>query len=536
MSLRANHISARKKSISPKFSKAGVNPEMKPAIDFNAFDIDPATYKIIECPGGHAPKHTGISKGQTAAHFSLETCIGCDLREACPSKQQTKDFAVRISLKAFDTGGSNEGTEPGNTAATGERAQDHGSRIATRFTDAEKFGNPGGIAGRLSAVLRSGFKDGPVPILKKYGVVTVAAVACMIVIITTPSRGLFSSAGDTPPPDAAENLVEPVSPADDDIDSNIYPLFDTEAIASPALETQDERNSASIDGIDVDGVDIDDIDSDGIDADSSYANSSPNLLAPALADEIAAILTLSGDDDAPESSDPAAESEEAKNAPSDVDDPAAAVPVVSGAQASGNASAPRQQPSSPQPSTPEIADLPYLIYVSKNSFTIAILGQDENGEYTQLLRTFSTAIGRSGAQTRAGTYKITTRERWRDWGGIYTPYATKHSGGLFFHGPIFTEKDSYKLRASSYNEIGSTSTSGCMRTYTAAAAWIYYNCAEGTTVIIANDSMYTSTPPAQLDDSQLYDPTDPDVQIEAPDTGFETIEEEPIREGVGTEE
>ena len=475
-----------------------MNLETKPAIDFSAFDIDPITNLVVKCPGGHAPRHTGISKGQTAAHFSVETCVGCMLREACPSKQQAKDFTVRISLKALETGGNNERTKPGNIAAIGGRAQDHPRSGASGFTDTEKPGRLGVIADRASAVISNGFKDGPVPFLKRYGIATAVAIACMIVIITTPSRGLFSSSDETLQADAAEELAEQVSSAANDNDSNIYPLIDTETIAGPVLETQYER--------------------DRIDAVGSYDSSSPTPSASAQVDDIAANPALSEDDDTPESSDPAAENEDAESGPADGEAPVAAAPVVSGAQTAVNTSpAPRQQLPEQSASTSGVTDLPYLIYVSKNSFTIAILGLDEYGNYTQLVRTFSTAIGRSSAQTRAGTYKITTRERWRDWGGIYTPYATKHSGGLFFHGPIFTEKDSYKLRASSYNEIGSTSTSGCMRTYTAAAAWIYYNCAEGTTVIIANDSMYTSSPPAKLDESQLFDPTDPDILIEAPE-------------------
>ena len=63
----------------------------------------------------------------------------------------------------------------------------------------------------------------------------------------------------------------------------------------------------------------------------------------------------------------------------------------------------------PEPETDTDTELPYLIYVSKDSFTIAILGLDENGEYTELLDTFNTAIGRTDAQTRAGSYTITEK-------------------------------------------------------------------------------------------------------------------------------
>ena len=166
-------------------------------------------------------------------------------------------------------------------------------------------------------------------------------------------------------------------------------------------------------------------------------------------------------------------------------------------------------------------EYPYMIYVSKDSYTIAILGIDDNGEYTKVLRKFSTGIGRSNAQTRAGEYKITGRERWHTWGtNSYSPYAVKHDGGLWFHGPVYTEKDSNFMKPGSYNEIGTSCSSGCLRTTSSASSWIYYNCGNGTPVVIANDSKYTSSRPAQISEEQTWDPTDPGATPEIPITSF----------------
>ena len=164
----------------------------------------------------------------------------------------------------------------------------------------------------------------------------------------------------------------------------------------------------------------------------------------------------------------------------------------------------------PKPETE--TELPYLIYVSKDSFTIAILGLDDNGEYSQLLQTFNTAIGRTDAQTRAGSYTITEKSAWIQWSkNSYSPYGTKHSGGLWFHGPSHSAKDLNTLQAASYNKIGTRATSGCMRTTNGAAAWIYNNAPVGTPVIIANDSLYNSAAIAKVDANQKYDPSDPSM-------------------------
>lgn len=163
---------------------------------------------------------------------------------------------------------------------------------------------------------------------------------------------------------------------------------------------------------------------------------------------------------------------------------------------------------------------PYLIYVSKESYTIAILGLDSNNEYTRVVRQFSTGIGKAG-QTRAGTYTIESKERWHSWSGnAYSPYASRHSGGLYIHGPLYSAKDSNKMLPGSYNEIGTSCSAGCLRTTCSAAAWVYYNCPVGTKIIIANDSKYEVSHPARIDSTQTYDPTDPGASPEIPITGF----------------
>ncbi len=165
-------------------------------------------------------------------------------------------------------------------------------------------------------------------------------------------------------------------------------------------------------------------------------------------------------------------------------------------------------------SATDAADLPYQIYVSKETYTIAILGLDEGGEYTKVVKLFSTATGKSNAQTRAGTYTITGKERWHRWTDTYfSPYASKHSGGLWFHGPNYSSKNSNSMIASTYNQIGTSASSGCMRTTVAGAMWIYNYCPVGTTVIIANDSLYAADPPEKLKTSQRYDPSDPDAKL-----------------------
>lgn len=166
---------------------------------------------------------------------------------------------------------------------------------------------------------------------------------------------------------------------------------------------------------------------------------------------------------------------------------------------------------------------PYRIYVSKNSFTIAILGADESGEYTRLLKTFRTAIG-TGNKTRAGSYEIDKKYDWYDWAlGGYTPFTCRLGGSkIRLHAPLHNKDEDWNsLYREGYREIGTKATQGCLRTTCQGAAWVYFNCDLGTEVVIANDALYESEDPPELGDSHS-DPTRPTSldDLEIPVTFF----------------
>ena len=180
-------------------------------------------------------------------------------------------------------------------------------------------------------------------------------------------------------------------------------------------------------------------------------------------------------------------------------------------------------------------NMPYSIYVSKDTYTIAILGIDENGEYTRLLRTWRTAIG-TGNKTRAGSYKIDKQYMWYDWSlGGYTPYTSRLDGAkIRLHAPLHNERGEWdSLWKEGYNQIGTQETQGCLRTTTEGAAWVYFNCKVGTEVYIANDSLYESAEPPALGDSEC-DPTRPVTiaDLEVPVTFF-TVDSDSIALTVG---
>lgn len=170
--------------------------------------------------------------------------------------------------------------------------------------------------------------------------------------------------------------------------------------------------------------------------------------------------------------------------------------------------------------------LPYKVYLSKNSYTFAILGVDEQGEYTRPLRTFRTAIG-TGNKTRKGTYFIEKKYDWYSWSwGGYTPYTCQMADSkIRLHATLHEVNEDFdSIYKSEYREIGTKSTQGCLRTTCEAAAWVFKNCDIGTEVYVANDDLYTSADIPAIEDR---DPTiDLAENVEIPATFFDVTLEE----------
>lgn len=154
----------------------------------------------------------------------------------------------------------------------------------------------------------------------------------------------------------------------------------------------------------------------------------------------------------------------------------------------------------------------YMIIVDKADLTFAAFTYDENGEYAILVKAFPTAIGRSDRTTPVGTFKISSKGSWKTWGsGSYSPYYTRFTSGLYFHGAIYSRKSGNSLYRASYEQVGSAASSGCLRTTYEAAHWVYYNCPAGTQVKIVNSSdLVPKIYRPDIDPAYpTWDPTDP---------------------------
>ena len=154
----------------------------------------------------------------------------------------------------------------------------------------------------------------------------------------------------------------------------------------------------------------------------------------------------------------------------------------------------------------------YYLLVDKESFALGVFTYDENGEYTVLLHTFPCAIGSSDRLTTVGVWEISSKGSWKLWStGWYSPYYCRFTAGLYIHGAVYADNDFSTLSPTSYEKIGTKSTSGCIRTTVEGAEWVYYNCPAGTIIEIVERSDLLTYPgkPAVDPDYTNWDPTDP---------------------------
>ncbi len=162
-------------------------------------------------------------------------------------------------------------------------------------------------------------------------------------------------------------------------------------------------------------------------------------------------------------------------------------------------------------------EFPYYLYVEKGSFTLTIYQKDENGEYTDVYKTYR--ISHGGNKTPAGKFELGKKERWHEFGdGGFVQYATTYHKRLFIHSPLYGSENNKHLWPAYYDGshgIGKASTGGCLRMVTEASRFIYDECPEGTILEIVNGSPRDTTSDAPPDrDHKRYDPTDVNVDAD----------------------
>ena len=143
----------------------------------------------------------------------------------------------------------------------------------------------------------------------------------------------------------------------------------------------------------------------------------------------------------------------------------------------------------PRP-TPTPTPVPFAVTVDVNNQVTTVYGRDENGDYTVVVRQMLCSTGTKSYPSDVGDWVLNGRTaRWcyfPRWGG-HAQYWTRINSSIAFHSVIYNSVNTMDLSVSSYKNLGTRVSHGCIRLTVADAKWIYDNVGEGTVVTIRED-------------------------------------------------
>ena len=131
---------------------SGTEPTKK--LPLSEYKIDEQSNEILECPNKQQPIRSDIGNGQTTAHFEKSACENCPLREQCHSKEQKKNFVVRISLKAITANRERSKIIEFRKENTSKRAAIEGSNSALKRKGLDKLQ----VRGKTKSTIVCGYK------------------------------------------------------------------------------------------------------------------------------------------------------------------------------------------------------------------------------------------------------------------------------------------------------------------------------------------------------------------------------------------
>lgn len=131
----------------------------------------------------------------------------------------------------------------------------------------------------------------------------------------------------------------------------------------------------------------------------------------------------------------------------------------------------------------------YELVVDYTNQCVYAFSKDEDGE-RQLERVMMCTTGGNGHWTPEGEYEMGSD--YKRFGffpsfNCYAQYWTQMWGNFYFHSLLYNERDAGTYTMSSYNNLGTPGSHGCIRLLVPDARWIYENCAPGTKCTVTTD-------------------------------------------------
>lgn len=129
----------------------------------------------------------------------------------------------------------------------------------------------------------------------------------------------------------------------------------------------------------------------------------------------------------------------------------------------------------------------YKIIVDLHYQVVMVYKKDAKGEYTVPVRYMLCSSGANKSQSPIGTFEMKNyRVRFSRFNNTedYGQYWSLINGRIYFHSILYSGKDDDLYRESTWNNLGTNVSHGCIRLSVPDARFIYYNAAPGTVVEI----------------------------------------------------
>ncbi len=138
----------------------------------------------------------------------------------------------------------------------------------------------------------------------------------------------------------------------------------------------------------------------------------------------------------------------------------------------------------------------YYLFLNKAKRVLTVYRADAEGKKTdEEVFHVTVAIGRLTTPTPSGIFTLRGRERWHAFALSYAPYAMTYTKDRFVHGPLYYRASESTPVTERLRDFGKMATGGCVRTPYDQVRWIYFHCADGTTLEIVNGVEETAAAP-----------------------------------------
>ncbi len=127
----------------------------------------------------------------------------------------------------------------------------------------------------------------------------------------------------------------------------------------------------------------------------------------------------------------------------------------------------------------------YRLVVNVCHQFITVYTSDENGEYTVPVRYMVCTSGSYRNPTPTGTFRMgSDRKRFSCFTKyrVYGQYWSQLTRNIYFHSILYSARNAKYYTNSSYRNLGTRASHGCIRLLVPDARWVYYNVAPGTEV------------------------------------------------------